>query len=73
MGCASEGVKRPERGLTFPKFMFTEQNVGGVNTVEREFAFQNGEGCIETCHIDRDWVFFQFSVPVLKRLVHTSL
>lgn len=47
MGCASDGMKRPERGLTFPKFMFMEQNVGEVNTVEGEFAFENGEGFIE--------------------------
>lgn len=42
MGCASKGLKRPERGLTCPKFMVTEENVGGVNTVERAFAFENG-------------------------------
>lgn len=47
MGCASDGMERLERGLTFPKFMFMEQNVGEVNTVEREFAFENGEGFIE--------------------------
>lgn len=43
MGCASKGMKRSERGLTCPKFMLTEENVGAVNTVERAFAFESGE------------------------------
>ena len=73
MGCASEGMKRLGRGLTFPKFLFMEQNVGGVNTVEREFAFENNEGFIETCHVYRDWVFFQFDLLLMKHLVYTSL
>lgn len=43
MGCASEGRKRLERGLNFPKFMFMKENIGRVNTVEREFTMENGE------------------------------
>lgn len=43
MGCASEGRKRLERGLNFPKFMFIKENIGRMNTVEGEFTMENGE------------------------------
>lgn len=46
MGCASEGRKRLERGLSFPKFMFMKENIGRVNAVEREFTMENGEEVI---------------------------
>lgn len=46
MGCASEGRNRLEMGLNFPKFMFTKENIGRVNTVGREFTIDNGEAFI---------------------------
>lgn len=46
MGCASEGRKRLETGLNFPKFMFMKENIGRENAVEREFKIENGEGFI---------------------------
>lgn len=46
MGCTSEGRKRLETGLNFPKFMFMKENIGRMNTVERQFTIKNGEGFI---------------------------